>query len=97
MTQLVRFELEVAGLDKSAFIAAIALAVDAPAGFGGNWDALADTLQDISWRPAPAYELVLRGTAALSEADAAIVAEIFDDTASFWAARGKSFRITRAN
>jgi hypothetical protein len=89
----IRFEADVAGLDKAAFLAALAAAVGAPEYFGGNWDALADVLQDLSWADAPAWELLLRGTAALSGEDAAIAADIYADTARYWAARGKSFRV----
>ncbi|BBE50565.1 hypothetical protein OYT1_ch1004 [Ferriphaselus amnicola] len=88
-----RFDVEVSGLDKSAFIATIAHAVGVPASFGDNWDALADGLQDLSWCQASSYELVLRGSAALSEAEWAISREIFSDTEQFWQAQGKSFRV----
>ena len=88
-----RFYVEVSGLDKSAFIAAIARAVGVPASFGDNWDALADGLQDLSWCQTSAYELVLRGSAALSDAEWAIGREIFSDTEQFWQAQGKSFRV----
>ncbi|MBI5917905.1 MAG: barstar family protein [Nitrosomonadales bacterium] len=84
-------------LDKPAFIAAIAHTIHAPAGFGGNWDALADALQDLSWQPAAAYELVLCGTSALSADEQAIADEIFGDTARFWQAQGKSFQVKYAS
>lgn len=92
----VRFVAEVSGLNKAGYLAALAAAVGAPESFGSNWDALADVLQDLSWADAPAYELRLYGAAALSEADAAIAADILAGTADFWAARGKSFRVEYA-
>lgn len=89
----VRFVAEVAGLDKAGYLAALAMAVGAPESFGGNWDALADGLQDLSWRPAAAYELALLGTSGLNADEQAIADEVFDDTARFWQAQGKSFRV----
>jgi hypothetical protein len=35
---------------KAALLKAFAAAFAFPATFGGNWDALADCLQDLSWR-----------------------------------------------
>jgi hypothetical protein len=37
----------------------IAAALQFPDWFGGNWDALADCLDDLSWLPAPGYVLLL--------------------------------------
>ena len=88
-----RFEVEVSGLRKPEFIAAIARAVAAPSGFGGNWDALADVLQDMSWQPIQSYVLVLRGELALGEEDMAIAREILDATADYWRTQGKSFQV----
>ena len=38
-------------IGRRAIIRRIANALDFPAWFGGNWDALADCLDDLSWRP----------------------------------------------
>ena len=46
--------------DKTALLGALAAALDAPAHFGDNWDALADCLRDLSWLPpAAGHGLVL--------------------------------------
>lgn len=37
--------------DKPAALARIADVLEFPDGFGGNWDALADSLNDLSWLP----------------------------------------------
>lgn len=44
---------------KPALLAEIARALRFPASFGANWDALADSLGDLSWLPAPGYLLLL--------------------------------------
>jgi len=44
---------------KAAFVAAFAAALDFPAYFGHNWDALADSVRDLSWAPAERGYLVL--------------------------------------
>ena len=50
--------LENAG-DKAALLREIAAALEFPGGFGANWDALADSLGDLSWLSAPGYLLLL--------------------------------------
>jgi hypothetical protein len=45
---------DVAGCsDKAGLLARTADALEFPAWFGHNWDALADCLTDLAWRPAP--------------------------------------------
>ncbi len=61
---------------------------------GGNWDALADCLQDLSWRPAPGHVVLWRGASGLASAapdDFATALEIFRDTAIYWKERGRVF------
>ena len=53
---------------KRALIDAIATALEFPSTFGHNWDALADSLGDLSWLPAPGYMLLLDHTQVLREA-----------------------------
>ncbi len=45
--------------DKSGLLTALALALDFPDWFGGNWDALQDCLGDLSWKTSPGYVLVV--------------------------------------
>ncbi len=65
-----------------------------PDWFGGNWDALADSLGDLSWLPAAGYLLLLdhaqewRETAP-EEFDTLL--DILDEAAAHWAARSVAF------
>lgn len=77
---------------KKAALRVLAGAFSAPAGFGGNWDALNDILQDLSWLSGREQGVVLRlsGTAGFSTAapeDFALLLEILAEAASYW--RGK--------
>jgi hypothetical protein len=76
--------------------AALAGAINFPAGFGMNWDALADMLCDLSWLDAPGYVLLLRNadnTLGLSGHDWEIMQDIFADTALYWRQQQKAFWI----
>lgn len=77
---------------KKAALRVLAGAFSAPAGFGGNWDALNDMLQDLSWLSGREQGVVLRlsGTAGFSAAapeDFALLLEILAEAAAYW--RGK--------
>lgn len=89
------FEIDLAETKgKEKFIAAVAQAVRVPDWFGGNWDALADTLSDLSWQPAFGYVLLLRnnnGTLGITVEDHNISMEIFADTIAFWKSQDKPF------
>jgi hypothetical protein len=77
---------------KQAGIGAIARAIGAPAAtFGANWDALADVLQDLSWRAAPGHVLHLRGKWDASIDDRATLLEVLRASADYWRARGQPF------
>ena len=78
---------------KQDALAAIADAVGAPAAsFGANWDALADVLQDLSWRHAAGQTLRLRGTEALEPAsERTTLLEVLQASAAYWRSRGKPF------
>ena len=52
--------------DKNALLAACRRDLVLPGHFGANWDALADCLGDLSWRPAAGYVLVFRGAERLA-------------------------------
>ena len=49
-------------------LAATAQAFRFPDWFGHNWDALADSLADLSWLPAPGYLLIIERYTALASA-----------------------------
>ena len=80
--------------DKEALLDEIAAALEFPATFGGNWDALADSLGDLSWLPAPGYVLFLDHAADLREGapdDFATLLEILDEAAAAHARAGVPF------
>jgi hypothetical protein len=61
-----------------------------PPAFGRNWDALADALRDLSWRPAQCYVIRLADAARASQAlgaDWAAFIEVLRLAASYWKAR----------
>lgn len=64
--------------NKTALLEGIATAFDFPPDFGHNWDALADSLGDLSWRPAPGYMLVLEQFDALHENPSPHLATLMD-------------------
>lgn len=70
---------------------AIAVALQFPEWFGGNWDALEDCLGDLSWRPGDGHVLVLRNWQALSGDDLGVLIDVLRSTAEFWSGRGKPF------
>jgi Barstar (barnase inhibitor) len=77
---------------KHAAIEAIASAIGAPAAtFGANWDALADVLQDLSWRAASGQVLHLRGRWDANGDDCATLLEVLRASADYWRSRGKPF------
>jgi hypothetical protein len=77
---------------KNAGVQAIAKAIGAPAAtFGTNWDALADVLQDLSWRPAAGHVLHVRGTWDASADDRATLLEVLRASADYWRSRGRLF------
>lgn len=80
--------------DKAAALARIAAAMQFPAWFGHNWDALSDCLADLSWLPASSYTIELAHTQALRTAAPAVFAtlmEILAEAAAFWADQGIAF------
>ena len=82
--------------DKAEFLDRVSHALEFPAWFGGNWDALFDCLADLGWRPAPGYVLVLEHASRLRETqpevfDTALL--IMEDAGSAWRERGIAFRV----
>jgi hypothetical protein len=68
---------------------AMARALDFPAWFGNNWDALEDCLSDLSWRPARGevllFETYPRG------AQLEMLLDVLRSSAQFWAGRSRPF------
>jgi RNAse (barnase) inhibitor barstar len=80
--------------DKTRLLEACAKALCFPGTFGANWDALADCLQDFSWRPAAGYVIHLRRAAVITAAapqDWSTALEILNAAAMYWKERGKAF------
>jgi hypothetical protein len=76
---------------KDRLIAGIAAALQFPAWFGGNWDALEDCLCDLSWMPAAGYVLLLEGAAAAPLVDRGTLVDILAAAAASWAERKRPF------
>lgn len=66
---------------------AIARALAFPDWFGGNWDALEDSLGDLSWRKGEGHVLVFTGY----PRDRKLLIDVLRSTAEFWAGRGRPF------
>lgn len=91
--KLVRLDL--AGVhDKQHLLDAVAAAFGFPEWFGGNWDALEDSLTDLSWDRAPGYVLLLEHASELAtraQHDFATAVEIFESVAEYWDEQDKPF------
>lgn len=73
--------------DKSALFERLAAALELPTWFGHNWDALADCLGDLSWRPADGYLILLEhcdGIRASHGADFATALQVFAAASDAW-------------
>jgi len=80
--------------EKMRFLAECARDLRFPETFGANWDALADYLEDFSWRPAPGFVIRFVNAqvfAVASPHDFATAVEILRDAAIYWKQRGKPF------
>jgi len=80
--------LDLSGIStKKGFLGACAQALQFPVGLGGNWDGLADCLEDLSWQPSAGVVMHWRNGKAFAsacEADAALALEILESAAGFW-------------
>lgn len=80
--------------DKTGLLAACRRELGFPQTFGSNWDALADCLQDFSWRDAPGYVINLTQAADMARAapqEFQLLLEILSDAARYWEKRGAIF------
>jgi hypothetical protein len=77
------------GTGKEAMIASVAKALGFPEWFGGNWDALEDSLTDLSWRMDRPRVLLLSGAKAGQELG--VLIDILSLAAEFWKERGRAF------
>src|SRR4051794_29117219 len=67
----------------------IARALAFPEWFGGNWDALEDSLGDLSWRQGDGHVVIFTGWPAAEERDRLI--DVLRSSAEFWTQHGRPF------
>lgn len=82
--------------DKQSFLHACADTMQFPASFGNNWDALADSLGDLSWNRANAYILFFDRAeifAADHPADWENARSVLQETVQAWKERGVPFYV----
>ncbi|NBR28797.1 MAG: barnase inhibitor [Betaproteobacteria bacterium] len=87
-------DIDLAGArDKQSFLECCARSLQFPQTFGGNWDALADCLEDLAWLPAAGAVIRWRhgGGFVHSANDHAAALEIFAAAASYWKTRARVF------
>lgn len=75
--------------DKDELLATLGRALDFPDYYGGNWDALEECLNDLSWRDGPAW-LVIRHADAIPGELLAPLLDIFAEAAETWSGEGRS-------
>ena len=80
--------------DRNDFLRLTSTAMNFPKTFGGNWDAFADCLRDLSWIDGKGYVLILEKSkhfcgAHRREFDEAI--DILGEAAEFWKGQGTPF------
>ena len=86
--------VDLAGGEKHQVLLRIATALDFPRTFGHNWDAMADSLRDLSWLPNAGIALLFENGGALQQAEGDefdTLLEILEETAQEWAERDVPF------
>lgn len=93
-----KFKLHAANLadvgSKSELLDALAKGLALPDHFGGNWDALADCIEDEDWLGRAGCVIALTHSASYRKAHAAdwaTVEDIFAEAADYWRERHKAF------
>lgn len=86
------FPIDLAGVqDKAGLLDALARDMAFPEWFGVNWDALADCLADLGWRPAEGYLVLLEHCDLLharAEEDFVTALQLFQAAANEWREQG---------
>ncbi len=83
-------DLDVVAIDARAdLFEVMARALDFPDWFGSNWDALEDSLSDLSGRKGEGHVLVLRSYPAGDELG--VLTDVLRKAAEYWAGRGRPF------
>ena len=77
------------GKGKDAILASVASALGFPEWFGGNWDALEDSLTDLSWREDKPRVLLFFDASAGD--DLGILIDVLSSAAEYWKERERAF------
>ncbi len=90
------FHIDGSGVTNTrGFLQLMKVALQFPAHFGNNLDALLDMLRDLSWLPANGYVLLFSGFHSFAEHDKSgygTALDVLHDAAHFWAERMKNAR-----
>ena len=90
--------IDLAGCEgKAELLRRVANALRFPDWFGHNWDALADSLTDLSWLPAAHYRLTIAHTTALRHASPETLdtlQEVLSEAGDYWRGEGVSFEFS---
>ena len=81
---------------KQDLMAGLADALELPDWFGGNWDALDESLRDLSWLDASGHVLVVEGGEVLWRRNpelAGTLVSVWTGAAAAWAAKGIPFHL----
>ena len=79
---------------KEELLAHLARAMSFPAHFGGNWDALHDSLTDLDWIDAKGYVIVLERSkhfGAGHREEFAVATDVLRAVCDYWKTQGKPF------
>lgn len=77
--------------EKNALLEKLGRALQFPAWFGKNWDALEDCLGDLSWLDGAGQVLLFHNDDELGADDRGVLIDVLASSAEFWAGRGKPF------
>lgn len=81
---------------KSDLLGILATAGSFPPHFGHNWDAAADSLQDLSWLEGRAFVMLVRAADPFQTANSALATvfiDVLSETVEYWADRGVPFQV----
>jgi hypothetical protein len=77
--------------DKAGLLSRLAAALQFPAWFGANWDALEDCLTDLSWAQGDGHVLLLEGAHELPADERGILRDVLASAAEYWAEQDRPF------
>jgi RNAse (barnase) inhibitor barstar len=80
--------------DSEALYDRLTVALRLPADFGRNWDALADSMRDLSWLKAPGFILLFDHADAMQQAnedDFDTLLDILEEAVDYWQEAGSPF------